>query len=124
MRSGYLAILALALVVSTHAGAATSPAAPCMRASGDAAARCLDRQMDGITACRPRRAAACEAAARADGGALARALDRLEQPDRAACSDAESELLDYTSADDVVVRGREGCADFAEDWLDVTFAAN
>ncbi len=122
MRSGILVVLALAITASSSAVAANSPAARCMRASGAAAARCLGRYADVVADCRARQDAGCEEAARADGGALDAALGRLEEPDRAACSDAASEPLDYTSADDVVVRGREACADFADDWLDLAFA--
>src|SRR5262249_61393909 len=111
MRSGYLVVLAFALLAPSRAHAANSAAATCMRASGDAAARCLDRAADVIARCRAGRDAACEAAARADGGALDEAAARIERPDRAACSDAASELLDYTDADDVVVRGRQPSAD-------------
>jgi predicted dienelactone hydrolase len=123
MRSGYLVVLAFALLAPSGAGAANSAAATCMRASGDAAAQCLDRSADVIARCRGRRDAACETAARADGGALDDAAGRIERPDLAACSDAAGELLDYTGADDVVVRGHEACADFAEDWLAQSFAA-
>ena len=124
MRSGSLVVLAFALAVSTRAGAANGPDVTCMRASGNAAARCLDRQTEVIARCRGRRDAACEAAAGATGGPLETALARLEAPDRAACSDTASEPLDYTSADDVVVRGREACTDFAGDWLDGTYVAD
>jgi Platelet-activating factor acetylhydrolase, isoform II len=124
MRSAYLVVLVLAAAAPSRAVAANSPAATCMRASGNAAARCLERYADVIARCRARQDAACEDAVRADGGALDAALGRVEAPDRASCTDAASEPLDYSSADDVVVRGREACADFAEDWLDLTFAAN
>lgn len=124
MQSGYLVILALAVAVPARAVAANSPAATCMRASGNAAARCLDRYADVIARCRTRQDAACEDAVRADGGALDAAQGRVDAPDRAFCTDAASEPLDYSGTDDVVVRGREACADFAEDWLDLTFVAN
>src|SRR5262245_32342212 len=123
MRTGYLVVLTLALVTPSRAGAGNSPVATCMRASGDAATRCLERSADLIARCRARQDAACEEAARADGGALDAAAERIEGPDQASCSDAAGEALDYTGADDVVVRGREACADFAEDWLDQSFAA-
>ncbi len=122
MRSGYLVILAFALAMPARAGASNSAAATCMRASGNAAARCFDRQADLIARCRARRDAACEAGARAEGGALDAALDRIDGPDEAACTDAASEALDYTGAGDVAVRGRDACGDFAEDWLDQAFA--
>ena len=124
MRSVRLVVLAFALALSSRAVAVNTPAATCMRASGNAAARCLDRQADVIGRCRSRRDAACEQAARASGGALDAALDRVVGPDGKSCTDAASEPLDYTSAADVVVRGQEACGDFATDWLDLTFAAN
>ena len=115
MRIGHLAILALALVVRPDVAGAATPAATCMRASGNAAARCLDRYAYVVARCRAQRDAACEDAARADGGALDGVLGRIDGPDGRACSDESSAPLDYTSAADVVVRGREGCGDFAEE---------
>src|SRR5262249_58393478 len=96
----------------------------CRRASGTAASRCLERSDDLLARCRAHGDAACEAAARADGGSLSVALDRLDDPSRAACTDATSEPLDYTSAGDVVLRGHDACADFGEDWLADVFASN
>ena len=123
MRIRHLAILALALVARPDVAGAATPAATCMRASGNAAARCLDRYADVVARCRAQRDVACEEAVRAAGGALDGALGRIDGPDGRACSDDSSAPLDYTSATDVIVRGREGCGDFAEDWLDLTFAA-
>ncbi len=122
MRIWWLAVLTLALVPASR-GAAAPPAATCMRASGNAAARCLERVADVITSCRARRDAGCEAAVRAEGGALARAQDAIATPARDTCSDAAAAPLDYTSAEDVVVRGRDACADFADDWLGLAWAA-
>jgi predicted dienelactone hydrolase len=123
MRVRYLGILLLALASGGGYAAAAGPAA-CMRASGNADARCLERFDDVVARCRAHGDPACEAAARADGGPLSLALGRPERPSRAACSDSASEALDYTSADDVVQRGSEACADFGEDWLAGVFADN
>jgi predicted dienelactone hydrolase len=120
----YLVVLVIALATAPGAARAATPAATCMRASGNAAARCLDRYADVVARCRAHRDAACEAAARADGGALDVALARIAGPDAKACTDDSSAPLDYTSAADVVVRGTEGCADFAEDWLDLAFGSS
>jgi predicted dienelactone hydrolase len=119
MRTGHL--VALAVAVPSLAVATTGPVASCMRVSGAAAARCLDRYAGLVAGCRVNRDAACEAAARAPDGALDAARDRIEP---GACTDAASEALDYSSADDVVIRGREACADFAEDWLGLAFAGD
>jgi predicted dienelactone hydrolase len=124
MRIGHLVVLAIALGAVPGATGGATPAATCMRASGNAAARCLDRYADVVARCRARRDAACEEAARADGGALDGALGRVAEPDAHACTDDSSAPLDYTSAADVVVRGSEGCTDFAEDWVDLAFAAH
>ncbi len=123
MRVRHLGILVLALASAGGYAAAAGPAA-CMQASGDADARCLERFDDVVARCRAHGDAACESAARADGGALSVALGKPERPSRAACSDSSSEALDYTSADDVVLRGSEACSDFGEDWLAGLFAAN
>ena len=124
MRIGPLAALSIALATAPGVAGAATPAATCMRASGNAAARCLDRYADVVARCRARRDDACEQAARADGGALDGAVARVAGPDGHACTDASSAPLDYTSAADVVVRGREGCADFADDWLDLAFPSS
>ena len=124
MRMRHLVVLVIALATAPGAAGAATPAATCMRASGNAAARCLDRYADVVARCRAHRDAACEAAARADGGALDAALARIAGPDANACTDDSSAPLDYTSAADVVVRGSEGCADFAEDWLDLAFGSS
>jgi predicted dienelactone hydrolase len=124
MRMRHLVVLVIALATAPGAAGAATPAATCMRASGNAAARCLDRYTDVVARCRAHRDAACEAAARADGGALDAALARIAGPDANACTDDSSAPLDYTSAADVVVRGSEGCADFAEDWLDLAFGSS
>jgi predicted dienelactone hydrolase len=124
MRMRHLVVLAIALVTAPGIAGGATPAATCMRASGNAAARCLDRYADVVARCRAHRDPACEAAARADGAALDAALARVAGPDASACSDDSSAPLDYTSAADVVVRGSEGCADFAEDWLDLAFGSS
>src|SRR5262245_4661965 len=93
MRSGHLVVLAFALALSSRAVAVNTPAATCMRASGNAAARCLDRQADVIARCRSRGNASCEQAARAPGGALDVALDRVVGPDGRSCTDDASEPL-------------------------------
>jgi hypothetical protein len=105
MRMRHLVVLAIALATAPGAAGAATPAATCMRASGNAAARCLDRYADVVARCRAHGDAACEAAARADGGALDTALARVAGPDAKACTDDSSAPLDYTSAADVVVRG-------------------
>ena len=116
MRSRYLIVLTFTLAAT---GAdASDLVAQCMRASGRAAARCLERQSDVVAGCRSRRDADCEASAHAPGGKLDAALDRIDEPDRAACTAGASEALDYIDVDDVVLRGQNACADFSSDWLD------
>ena len=123
MRVRLLGIVVLVLTGAVRPVAAASPAV-CLRASGNADSRCLERYDDVLARCRAHGDAACEAAARADGGSLSVALDRIDDPSRAACTDATSEPLDYTSAGDVVLRGHDACADFGEDWLAGVFASN
>ncbi len=113
-----LLLLALALAAAP-APAATAPGASCLRASGGAAARCLDRWSDAVARCRLHRDADCEAGLRAAGGPLDLALDALEATDRDACPGQTAEPLGYLHEDDVVLRGREGCEDWAEDFLDL-----
>ena len=78
------------MLTLTCAGRAAATAGPatCMRASGNADSRCLERYDDVVARCRGRADAACEAAARADGGALSVALARSDDRSLAACSDA------------------------------------
>ena len=88
----HVVMLLLTVLASARASDAAAPVT-CMRASGNADARCLDRYADLVARCRARQDAACEAAVRADGGALDAALARPEDPSRDACTDEASEAL-------------------------------
>ena len=97
MRIGHLAVLALALVVTTGAPARRRAAATCMRASGNAAARCLDRYADVVARCRARARRA--RARRPRGPTAARSTARSDASTARigpACTDATSAPLDYT----------------------------
>lgn len=113
-----LALVPLLLTIAlTPTGAATPT--PCLRASGNAGARCLREYTNAIERCRVRQDAACETAARARGGPLAEILARPDVPSRRACTEDAAVALGYLDVDDVVVRTVEACTDFAEDLLKI-----
>ena len=110
----------LALAVSP-AFARPRPAA-CMRTSGHTGRECLRSYVDTIATCRLRADAACETAARADGGPIDQLLARTGDDAATRCTDATAESLGYLDADDVGVRVPEACGDFGDDLLDLAFA--
>jgi len=117
-----LALATLAVVSIATAAAARGPAG-CQRTSGAAAVRCLDQYVDAVRTCRTRGAAGCEDALRAEDGGLERIVSRLEDPTRARCNDADAETLGYVGGgDDVVLRSREACIDFGEDFLGAVYS--
>ncbi len=115
-----LLALTLALAVGTAADAA-SDTVKCLRTSGIVGVRCLNQYADVLRTCRKRNDAACEAAARADGGKLEQILARTADA-ADGCTDEAADALGYVGgADDVVKRTRESCADFGDDLMDITF---
>lgn len=115
-----LLVLTLVLALGTTADAATD-ALKCLRTSGTVGVRCLNQYADVLRTCRKRGDAACETAARAEGGKLEQILARTADAANG-CTDAAADALGYVGgADDVVRRTRESCADFGEDLLEVTF---
>lgn len=107
------------LVAATSAAAAITPAG-CLRASGNAASRCLTKYVAAVERCRLRDDTACEDAARAAGGALEGILARPEVSSARSCSAATAIPLGYPSLDDLLFRQPEACTDFGEDLLGLT----
>jgi len=93
-----------------------------MRASGGAAAVCLQDYAKTIQHCRNRQDDACEATARVGGGVLEAEVAGIETSLGDRCPEEAALTLGYTSAYDVIVRTQEACVDFAEDWLDNAYA--
>ena len=112
--------LALALLVAAPAAAA-NPEIRCLRASGKATLRCLERTLDAVEGCRRRGDAPCEEALRAEGGALEALLAEPDAPIAKRCGAEDAVVLGYTSLGDVALRAREACTDFAEEHLDLTW---
>ncbi len=118
-------IVAALLAVLTLAASAdaANPAVACLRTSGAVGVRCLDQYAAVLRACRTKGDAACEAAARVDGGKLDTILARTADA-ADGCTDAAADALGYVGGvDDVVKRTRESCGDFGEDVTDVAFAS-
>jgi predicted dienelactone hydrolase len=110
--------LLLALAATAHAA---SPTVECLRTSGTVGVRCLDQYSEVLRTCRKRNDAACEAAARVEGGKLDQILARTQDA-AAHCTDAAADALGYVGgSDDVVKRIRESCGDFGEDGIEVAF---
>jgi len=116
-----LALVLLAGAVPARSLATPGPAA-CMRGSGNAGTRCLRDYVGTIEPCRLRKDAACETAARADGGPIDTILADTAGTAGERCTDASAFPLDYPSLDDLELRVPEACADFGDDLLDIAFA--
>ena len=114
-------VLLASLLAAASAVAAPGPTT-CLRDSGNVGARCLRDYVGAVSACRLRADAACEAAARADGGVLDGLVARADETSGAECTEDTAEPLGYTSLDDVGLRASEACGDFGEDLLALTFA--
>jgi hypothetical protein len=112
------------LAVTLGAPAAFATPVECMAASGRRGQACLAAYTKAVDQCRKKQDAACEDALRADGGALAQLLDANDEPIAGACDDADAEALDYRGADDVQLRIDDGCVDWAEDALELEYAAD
>jgi predicted dienelactone hydrolase len=117
-----LPLLVIGLLLPTAAPARRVAPASCLRAAGTAAAMCLERYAGEIADCRRDADAACEAAARADGGALDAALARTARPIARRCDETTARALGYLGEEDLLFRQPEACVDFAEDLLAHTFA--
>jgi predicted dienelactone hydrolase len=117
-----LAVAFAVLVTGAPPAAALPTARGCIRASGGAGARCLAAYTSTIGACRSRADAACEAAARAPGGALEAILADPATPASAHCTEQTADALGYLGIDDLLFRIPEACTDFAEDLLGIGFA--
>jgi len=116
-----LVYLAIACAAADASLAMPGPAA-CMRGSGNAGTQCLRDYVGTIEPCRLRGDAACEVAARADGGALDTLLADTADAAGKRCTDASAFPLDYPSLDDLEFRVPEACGDFGDDLLDIGFA--
>jgi predicted dienelactone hydrolase len=111
-----LLVVVASLLVVPPAWAAPS-ATGCLRASGTTGNRCLAKYTQVVEKCRKKQDAACEDAARADGGTLAGVLAKNARPIAKQCDDASGEGLGYIDAADVGLRIDEACVDFGEDAL-------
>lgn len=118
------AVLTLVLLglLAPASGLAMPGPASCMRASGNDGTQCLRDYVATIEPCRLRGDAACEAAARADGGPIDAILANTADAATARCTDAFAFPLGYPSLDDVRLRIPEACGDFGDDLLDIGFA--
>jgi predicted dienelactone hydrolase len=110
MRAATLLLLALPALASAKSS--------CLRTAGDRAAACFEAYVAALAPCREANDAACEMAAKADGGPIAQALAAVEVPIGLVCTDEEADRLGYVGGvADIVRRARDSCADFAEDHL-------
>lgn len=118
MRAIETAVVAL-LLVSAPAGA---DELACLKASGKAGTRCVERYLKPVEKCRAKEGAECEAELRLEGGALEDVLAAGEPALRRRC-DLESAVgLGFIQQDDAVFRNAEACSDFAEDFLGLAYA--
>jgi predicted dienelactone hydrolase len=115
-----LLVLVLLAVVADRAHAGPGPKA-CMRDSGNTGTACLRDYVADIEPCRLAGDAACETAARADGGPIDALLARTADDADDRCTDATAFALGYLDAADVRLRIPEACGDFGDDLLDITF---
>ncbi len=122
LRRIFSLVAILGVVLPTTAGAFDP--VRCLKASGNAATRCLHRTTAAVEKCRLRGDAGCEEALRAPGGRLEdlRLAAGLAVEPR--CTAEEAEFLGYTGAEDVVFRQPEACTDWGEDSLGLEFAAD
>lgn len=118
---GPIVLLAAGLLLPAVARA---DAAKCLAASGKAGARCLERYAGAVAKCRRKADAGCEAALRADGGALDQLLAAGEAKIRKRCREEDALPLGYLTLDDIVAKGAAFCADFAEDHLAFAFGGS
>ena len=99
----------LLAVAAAPAQAGTSPDTRCLLASGKAGTKCVRVYAAAVGACREKADAACEAALRADGGALDGLLAATEKPTRQACSAESADKLSFSlGLDDLVFPHRPG----------------
>jgi len=100
---------------------AEGPAA-CLRASGEAGARCLERYVAIVEQCRTHADAACEAEARAPGGPLGGVLDGAAELSLRRCTAGTAAPLGYLDLGDLSRQIPRACGEFAEDLLGIAFA--
>src|SRR5262249_48943702 len=118
-------LAALAVIVVAGGTVRADGPQDCLVASGDAAARCLRDYVDTIARCRAAQDAACETAARADGGPLATFLGSASAGAARRCDDAAARALDYFGGQtDLAGRTAEACQTFGEELLARTFSAS
>jgi len=120
---GALACVSALLTIRATAEAA-DPTATCLRVSGNAGRRCLGAYVDKVGRCRRVGDTACEEALHAADGELDLVLAQAEAPTLLRCTEAGADALGYTGRDDVPLRIREACVDFAEDLLAIGVAAD
>jgi len=119
------ALLPLLLLLALAPAHAAPSAAGCLRGAGDEGARCLAAYTAAVGRCRTGTdAVACEAALRAAGGPLEALLARSEAPIRRRCDEPSADALGYLGLDDAVLQIPQACGDFAEDQLELAFAAD
>jgi len=110
-------LLLLAPLLIVPPAAAAPSALACLRASGGAGNRCLGKYTQVVEKCRKKQDAACEDAARADGGALAGVLAKNAKPIDKQCDGPSSEGIGFPPEADVVGHIDHACIDFGEDAL-------
>lgn len=110
-------------VAAAPARARTSPDTRCLLASGKAATKCVKDYAAAVGACRDKADAACEAALRADGGALDSLRAATEKPTRQACGAESADKLSFSlGLDDLVFHTAQACEKWAEDFVAVAYA--
>ena len=113
-------VLIVTAVATSHAKPAIDTR--CIVASGGAAARCVRKYADAVTACRYTGDELCEAGLRAPGGKLDGFLAATEKPVRQGCSaEAADRLTSSMGLDDLVARTAQACRKWGDDFVDTAF---
>jgi predicted dienelactone hydrolase len=93
----------------------------CLVDSGDVTIGCVDAYVEALSACRLEFDESCEAAARAEGGPLDRALGMAESNNGSTCTDEQAFTLGYFGgADDLAEKSTAACRRFGEAFVDLT----
>ncbi len=110
------------LILASSPAFALSPDGKCLKASGKAGAKCLNKYAVKVEKCRKKADQACEDDLRAEGGVLeeivATPIDAIDKK----CVEENMQPLGYFDLDDMHELVPQGCVDWGEDWLDAAFA--
>lgn len=93
----------------------------CLVDSGDVTMQCVDAYVAALSACRLESDDACEAEARANGGALDQVLAAARSENTSTCSDDQAFTLGYFGgADDLARKSADACMRFGETFVDLS----